>query len=135
LDRLPLIRVAEVAFLTRGVAECAGFYRELGLPFDEEPDRKHIHFADVGEQYFGFADEERGFFTGYGDERARFPLHVAFEVPGDKLDECSAFLRSKGVKVSPRVEASPGWHGAAKSASVYFTDPAGNIMELWAPQR
>ena len=135
MEKLPLVRVAEVAFLTRDVGRCAKFYRELGLPFDAKPDTKRIHFADVGEQYFGFAGEERGFFTGYDDERARAPLHVAFEVPSDEIDDCVAFLRSRGVEVSPKVEGSPGWHGAAKSTSVYFSDPAGNIIELWAPRR
>lgn len=106
----------------------------MGLAYDEDPDVKRIHFADVGEQYFGFAYEDRGFFTGYDEERIKAPLHVAFEIPGDKIDECVAFLISREVKCSPKVENSTGWHGALKSASVYFEDPAGNIIELWAPQ-
>jgi len=133
LDRLPLVRVAEVAFLTPKLEDCARFYRRLGLKFDENPDPKHIHFADVGEQYFGFAHEDRGFFTGYDEERIKAPLHVAFEIPADQLENCVSFLNSKGVKCSSKVENSEGWHGAPKSTSVYFTDPAGNILELWAP--
>jgi catechol 2,3-dioxygenase-like lactoylglutathione lyase family enzyme len=78
IDKLPLIRVAEIAFLTPKIEECARFYRELGLEqFSQDPDKKTIHLADVGEQYFGFADEERGFFDGAGGH-IRVPLHVAF---------------------------------------------------------
>ena len=135
LDRLPLVRVAEVAFPTPKLAECAQFYRQIGLEFRKDPDITEIHFTDVGEQYFGFAHEDRGFMTGYGEEMAKAPLHVAFEIPADKIDECISFLKSKGIKCSPKVEISERWHGAKKATSIYFKDPAGNIMELWAPVR
>ncbi len=132
MDKLPLLRVSEVAFLTPKLRECVEFYRQIGLedlPFDPQ----HINFANVGEQLFGFSDEKRGFFDGYGSyTKALF--HVAFEIPGNKLDECIVFLNAKGIKTSPKNEFFD-WHGTTKSISVYFTDPAGNIMELWAPQR
>lgn len=43
---------------------------------------------------------------------------------------------SKLIEAQPslKVENSKGWHSARKSTSVYFQDPHGNIMELWAPQ-
>ncbi len=132
VDKLPLLRVAEVAFLTPRLEECIGFYSKLGLEYSTDVNRKKIHFAQVGEQLFGFAHEKRGFVDGYGGfTKARF--HVAFEIPFDQLDACVAFLASKGIKTSPKVENSRGWHGAQRSTSVYFPDPAGNIMELWAP--
>lgn len=135
LDELPLLRVAEIAFLTSKLDECAKFYRGLGLGYKVRLDKKHIHFADVGEQFFGFAHKDRGFFSGYDNERLKVPLHIAFEVPSNQIDECTAFLTSKRIKCSPKVENSKGWHGARKSTSVYFQDPHGNIMELWAPQK
>ncbi len=126
-----MLRVSEVAFLTTRLQECIEFYRKIGLE-DFPSDLQRINFANVGEQLFGFCDERRGFIDGYGGyTKALF--HVAFEVPGDTLDECIAFLDAKGIKTSPKNE-SFGWHGAVKSTSVYFTDPAGNIMELWAPE-
>jgi catechol 2,3-dioxygenase-like lactoylglutathione lyase family enzyme len=135
MKKLPLVRVAEVAFLTKKTEECARFYRKIGLEYPARPNKKHIHFADVGEQYFGFAHEDRGFMNGYGDEMVKVPLHVAFEVPFDQLDECIAFLEHKGIKCSSKIENSKGWHGSRRAWSTYFSDPAGNIMELWAPQR
>jgi catechol-2,3-dioxygenase len=132
MDKLPLLRVAEVAFLTSKLSECVEFYRSIGLD-DLSLDPQRINFANVGEQLFGFADENRGFIDGYGGyTKALF--HVAFEVPSEKLDECITFLNGKGIKTSPKNEGS-GWHGTVKSTSVYFTDPIGNIMELWAPRR
>jgi catechol-2,3-dioxygenase len=132
MDKLPLLRVAEVAFLTSKLNECVEFYRSIGLS-DLPLDPQQINFANVGKQLFGFADEKRGFADGYGGyTKALF--HVAFEVPSETLDECIAFLNGKGIKTSPKNEFS-GWHGTAKSTSVYFTDPMGNIMELWAPRK
>jgi catechol-2,3-dioxygenase len=48
------------------------------------------------------------------------------------MEACITFLESKGIKCSPKVEMSEGWHGAKKSTSIYFKDPQGNMMELWA---
>lgn len=132
MDKLPLLRVSEVACLTDKLQECVEFYRKIGLE-DLPSDPRDINFANVGEQLFGFSDEKRGFFDGCGGYTKAL-LHVAFEVPGDRIDECIAFLNAKGVKTSPKNEYFD-WHGTAKSTSVYFTDPAGNIIELWAPER
>jgi catechol 2,3-dioxygenase-like lactoylglutathione lyase family enzyme len=134
VDKLPLLRVAEVAFLTPKLEECVEFYRRLGLEYPTHVDATKIQFAEVGEQLFGFAHEKRGFFDGYGGF-VKAPFHVAFEVSFDQLDECIAFLVSKRIKTSPKIENSRGWHGAQRSTSVYFHDPTGNIMELWAPSK
>lgn len=125
------MRVAEVAFLTPELKECVEFYKKIGFQYAQPVDPMKIQFANVGEQLFGFADEKRGFIDGYGGF-VKTLVHVAFEVPGHKLDECITFLNSKGVKTSPKIEATD-WHGARSSWSVYFADPMGHIIELWAP--
>jgi catechol-2,3-dioxygenase len=132
MDKLPLLRVAEVAFLTAKPHECLEFYKMIGME-GLPSDPKRINFASVGGQLFGFCEDAHGFIDGYGGyTKALF--HVAFEVPSEALDECITFLNSKGIKTSPKNEFRD-WHGAPKSTSVYFTDPAGNIMELWAPEK
>ena len=136
LDKLPLLRVAEVSISTSRLVECSKFYLELGPnEFSGDPDKKAIHFANVGEQYFGFTDEERGFFSGYDNEMIKAPLHIAFEVPNNSLNGCTTFLSSRGVKYSPKIKGSRGWHGGKRPYSVYFKDPQGNIMELWGGGR
>jgi catechol-2,3-dioxygenase len=132
MDKLPLLRVTEVAFLTSKLEECAEFYKMIGMEDFPKP-LNRINFANVGEQLFGFCDENRGFIDGYGDYTKAL-LHVAFEVPGDALDHCIAFLNSKRIKTSPKNKFF-NWRGIPKSTSVYFTDPAGNIIELWAPEK
>ena len=134
MDRLPLMRVAEVAFLASNVKECVDFYRKIGM-IDLPSSPGRLNFAGVGEQLYGICDEKTGFYDpwtgGYSKERR---LHVAFEVPDDKLDECVKFLEAKGVNVSPKTRWD-NFHGVPHSTSIYFPDPAGNIIELWAPGR
>ncbi len=130
MERLPLRRLAEVAFLASNVGECVEFYRKLGLEMPQN--LEHLNFAQVGEQLFGVCDATQGFGNGRGGfVKAR--LHVAFEISDDELDECIGFLKTKGIETSPKHEFTD-WHGVRHSTSVYFTDPAGNIMELWAPR-
>jgi len=61
-------------------------------------------------------------------------FHIAFEVLDEKIDECVEFLKAKGIKVSPKTQWD-NFHDVPHSTSIYFSDPAGNIIELWAPRR
>lgn len=134
MDRLPLIRVAEVAFLASNVKECLDFYRKIGMT-DLPPTSGRLNFARIGEQLYGVCDGKTGFFDPWtGDYSKEWRFHIAFEVPDNTLDECIEFLKTKGVKVSPKAEWN-NFHGVPHSTSVYFPDPAGNIIELWAPRR
>jgi catechol 2,3-dioxygenase-like lactoylglutathione lyase family enzyme len=134
MDRLPLVRVAEVAFLASNVKDCIDFYRMIGMvDLPDSPGR--LNFSRVGEQLYGVCDEKIGFFDPWTDSYSKdWRFHVAFEVPSDKLDESIEFLKSKGINVSPKNEWD-NFHGVPHSTSIYFLDPAGNIMELWAPKR
>ena|SRR5437660_7585690 len=133
MDRLPLVRVAEVAFLASNVKECVDFYRKIGM-VDLPASPGRLNFASVGEQLYGVCDEKIGFFDAWtGGYLKDWRFHVAFEVPDDKLDECIEFLKAKGIKASPKIQWDNLFHGARHSSSIYFPDPAGNIIELWAP--
>ena len=134
MDKLPLVRVAEVAFLASNVKECVDFYRKIGM-LDLPVNPGRLNFAHVGEQLYGVCDEKTGFFDPWTDNYSKaWRFHVAFEVPYDKLNECVKFLKAKGIKVSPKTQWD-NFHDAPHSTSVYFPDPAGNVIELWAPKR
>ena len=134
MDRLPLVRVAEVAFLASNVKECVDFYRRIGM-LDLPAIPSRLNFAHVGEQLYGVCDDKTGFFDPWTGGYSRdWRLHVAFEVPSDKLDESIEFLKDRGIKVSPKSQWE-NFHDVPHSTSVYFLDPAGNIIELWAPKR
>src|SRR5712691_1425766 len=61
MDKLPLVRVAEVAFLAFNVKECIDFYRKIGM-VDLPTSPGRLNFASVGEQLYGVCDEKTGFF-------------------------------------------------------------------------
>lgn len=131
MDRLPLRRIAEVAFLAANFKECIDFYRKIGLELS--PNAKRLTFGQVGTEmeYFGVCDEKIGFLDPFPDAKSQ--LHVAFEVPSEKLDECISFLEGKGIKTSPKYEWEDTFQGVPASA-VYFLDPEGNVIELFAPR-
>ena|SRR5438552_2286347 len=107
--------------------------RLVCLIFPPSPGR--LNFARVGEQLFGACDDKTGFFDPWtSDYSKHWRFHVAFEVPDHKLDECIEFLKTKGIKVSPKTRWD-SFHDVPHSTSIYFPDPAGNIIELWAPKR
>jgi catechol 2,3-dioxygenase-like lactoylglutathione lyase family enzyme len=134
MNKLPLVRVAEVAFLASNVKECVDFYGKIGM-VDLPASPGRLNFAHVGEQLYGVCDGKTGFLDPWtGGYSKNWKFHVAFEVPYDKLDECVEFLKRKGINVSPKEEWDD-FHDVAHSTSIYFPDPAGNIIELWAPKR
>lgn len=95
---------------------------------------RRLNFAHVGEQLYGIGDDKTGFLDPWTDGYSKeWKFHIAFEVPDEKLDECIKFLKAKGIKVSPKTQWD-NFHNVAYSTSLYFPDPAGNIIELWAPK-
>jgi len=60
MDRLPLVRVAEVAFLASNVKECVDFYRNIGM-LDLPASPRRLNFAHVGEQLYGICNDKTGF--------------------------------------------------------------------------
>ena len=70
------------------------------------------------------SDAPGGAFPPHG---ARGPGHVAFVVPGDELPAWRDRLAARGVAV----ESEYPWPEGGRS--VYFRDPAGNLVELAPP--
>src|SRR3989442_15277812 len=92
------------------------------------------NFAHVGEQLYGVCDEKTRFLDPWtGAYSKDWRIHVAFEVLDEKLDECVEILKAKGIKVSPKTQRD-NFHDVPHSTSIYFPDPPGNIIELWAPK-
>jgi catechol-2,3-dioxygenase len=54
-------------------------------------------------------------------------VHLAFEVPRDKLPDAVEHVQGEGVEVFGPVRLE--WMGAD---SYYFYDPDGNLLEWWS---
>jgi len=57
----------------------------------------------------------------------RGPVHVAFAIAKDALDEWDAHLERRGIVVESRIQWPRG------GRSLYFRDPAGHSVELATP--
>jgi catechol 2,3-dioxygenase-like lactoylglutathione lyase family enzyme len=55
------------------------------------------------------------------------PLHTAFAIAADALQQWEERLRDRGVAIEGRTDWSRGGH------SVYFRDPDGHLLELATP--
>jgi catechol-2,3-dioxygenase len=112
--------ICELVLETDDVMGLTSFYRELGLDLIlEEGDRAWLAAGDrcrlgiwpPGEQEF--------------DDRGGRHVHFALSVDHDRLEALTTRLRERGVEVEGPVEHDGG------DRSAYFSDPAGNRVELW----
>ncbi len=117
---LPLQGIFEVAVRVKDLSRAEAFYKEvLGLREgirDEE--RKWV---------FLWAGSNAGMIV-LQEDKGDWPVqHFAFRVAATDLERAAAMLREKGVRVSEPVR-----HGSMGGTSVYFEDPDGHDLELYA---
>lgn len=113
--------ICELVLETDDVERLQGFYEELGL--------KRLLTEDRGRVWLSVGNRCRlGIWSPgekeYSDRGGRH-VHFALSVDADGLDALCEQLREGGVEVEGPVEHEGG------DRSVYFSDPAGNRVELW----
>ncbi len=113
--------ICELVLETDDVERLQTFYEELGLRrlLAEDEDRLWLQAGEncrLGIWSPGKKD--------HADRGGRH-VHFAFSVGAAGLEALSAQLRERGVEVEGPVEHEGG------DRSVYFSDPAGNRVELW----
>ena len=113
--------ICELVLETDDVDRLQAFYEEeLGLKqlLSEAGDRVWLKVGDRCRLGIWSPGEKE-----YADRGGRH-VHFAFSV-GDGLDALSGRLRERGVEVEGPVEHDGG------DRSAYFSDPAGNRVEIW----
>jgi catechol-2,3-dioxygenase len=112
--------ICELVLETDDVPRLQSFYRELGLGLllEEEGrvwlaagERCRLGIWPPGEKEFS--------------DRGGRHVHFALSVDRDGLESSIEDLRGRGVEVQGPIEHDGG------DRSVYFSDPAGNRVELW----
>jgi catechol-2,3-dioxygenase len=112
--------ICELVLETDDVPRLQSFYRELGLRLLLEEEGRvwlaagehcRLGIWPPGEQEFS--------------DRGGRHVHFALSVGRDGLESLIEDLRERGVEVQGPVEHDGG------DRSVYFSDPAGNRVELW----
>jgi len=118
---IPIRGVYEVAVKVQDLKSAETFYREvLGLQFGLRDERRNWVFLRAGDSAGMVVLQE---------DRGEWPRqHFAFMIEDSELECAAALLRQKGVTVT-----SPVFHEWMPGRSVYFTDPDGHALELFAP--
>lgn len=125
----PVEAVVETAVYAANLAAAEAFYGGvLGLPVvGREPGRQVFFRVGAGSMLLVFDPATTlrgGVFPPHG---ATGPGHVALGVRPEALDDWRRHLTARGVGVEQEYTWPRGGH------SLYFRDPAGNLVELVTP--
>lgn len=120
---VPITGLYEVAIKVRDLKTAERFYREvLGLQFGLLDERRNWLFLR--------ADDSAGMVVLQEDRGESQHQHFAFAITDSELNRAAALLREKGINV-----AGPVFHAWILGRSVYFADPDGHALELFAQTR
>jgi len=116
---IPIDGVYEVAIKVRDLRTSETFYREvLGLQFGLRDEERNWLFLRAGSAGMVVLQEDRG----------QWPTqHFAFSVRDTELERCATVLKQQGIRVM-----GPIFHKWMSGRSVYFADPDGHALELFA---
>lgn len=114
-----------VIVLCDDIERMKAFYRDLfAFPIDSESETTLAFRA--GSVLLSLRQRTRGY-DGQG-VRAEVPgMQIAFLVAPDEVERCYAQLVEKGVTILDPPTDQPRGH-----RTVYFADPEGNILEIYA---
>jgi catechol-2,3-dioxygenase len=118
---LPIRGVFEVAVRgIRDLARAEAFYCDaLGLKEGLRDERRNWVFLLAG---------DRGGMVVLQEDKTDWPaMHFAFSVELEDLKAAAAVLRDRGIAIE-----GPVFHEWMCGSSVYFDDPEGNNLELFA---
>lgn len=121
----PVQQLGYVIILCDDIDRMKEFYRDLfSFPVDSETDES-LAFR-VGEVLLGLRKRTRDY-DGRGGGTESPGLQLAFLVSPAEVDECYEVLQAKGVRILDPPADQPRGH-----RTVYFADPEGNILEVYA---
>jgi len=118
---IPISGVYEVAIRVRDLGASEAFYRGiLGFEFALRDEKRSWIFLRAG----GSAG-----MVVLQEDTGQWPSqHVAFGLRASELEPATALLKEKGIKV-----IGPIFHSWMPGRSLYFNDPDGHALELFAP--
>lgn len=121
----PVKQLGYVIVLCDDINRMKEFYRDLfSFPVDSETDESLA--LRVGSVLLGLRKRTRNY-DGRGGGPESPGLQLAFLVSPAEVDACYEVLQAKGVRILDPPADQPRGH-----RTVYFADPEGNILEVYA---
>lgn len=114
-----------VIVLCHDLKRMEAFYRDL-LPFDVESETDTGLAFRAGSVLLALRKRTRNY-DGSGVRTDLPGVQLAFRVSPAEVDECHRQLMDKGVEILDPPTDQPRGH-----RTVYFSDPEGNLLEVYA---
>ena len=111
--------------LCEDINRMKAFYREL-LPFPAVTETATSLALDGGSVLLGLRQRERAY-DGRGGGAVSPGVQLAFLVSPDEVETCHQRLVEQGIEILEPPTDQPRGH-----RTVYFSDPEGNVLEVYA---
>jgi len=121
----PVRQFGYVIVLCDDIHRMKEFYRDL-FPFPVDSETEESLALRVGSVLLALRERTRDY-DGRGGGPESPGLQLAFLVAPSEVDECYDVLLAKGVRILDPPANQPRGH-----RTVYFADPEGNILEVFA---
>lgn len=121
----PVKQLGYAIVLCDDIDRMKAFYRDL-FPFPIDSESDETLAFQVGSTMIGLRKRTRDY-DGRGGGPESPGLQLAFLVSREEVDECYRVLLEKGVTILDPPADQPRGH-----RTVYFADPEGNILEVYA---
>ena len=122
-------KIVETSIYSSHLEKMKEFYVDkIGLELVSEQKGRHVFLKTDKNMLLIFnhgvtaAEKE----TSHGALTPPSMVHVAFEIESDEYEEARDLLEKNNIQI----EKEMAWKNDIKSRSIYFRDPAGNLVEF-----
>jgi catechol 2,3-dioxygenase-like lactoylglutathione lyase family enzyme len=122
-------KIVETSIYSSNLEKMKEFYVDkLGLDFVSEQKGRHVFLKTEKNMLLIFnyeitATEKE---TNHGAPTPPSMVHIVFEIGSEEYENAKNLLVEHDIKVEKEIE----WENSIKSRSIYFRDPAGNLVEF-----
>ena len=122
-------KIVETSIYSTNLEDMKDFYvNKLGLEFVSEQKDRHVFIKTDNNMLLIFNHEititENE--TSHGAYTPPSVIHIAFEIDSGDYDTAKKMLIESNIQIEKEIE----WGNRIGSKSIYFRDPAGNLVEF-----
>ena len=122
-------KIVETSIYSSDLEKMKEFYVDkLGLTLVSEQKGRHVFLKTDKNMLLIFNHDITGAEkeTSHGAPTPPSMIHVAFEIESDEYEDTKDLLEKNNIPIEKEVV----WENNIKSRSIYFRDPAGNLVEF-----